>query len=176
VATDLFYANGFNATGVEKIICEAGVSKKTLYNHFTSKNELILAVLRKKDEMFRNDFVRRIEKLSTTPKGRLLAIFDALDQWFKDKDFCGCLFINAAAEFSQENDPRYIVCKEHKKLICDYIHKLTKSAGAKNAEELAQQINLLAEGAIVSANVGGDKNSAKKAQKIAQILLNAAEV
>ena len=59
--------------------------------------------------------MRTIEKLATDPKEQIIAIFDALEEWFDNKDFCGCLFINAAAEFSKEDDPRYIVCKEHKK-------------------------------------------------------------
>jgi AcrR family transcriptional regulator len=172
VAMTLFYANGFHATGVEKIIKEAGVSKKTLYHHFTSKNELILAVLRKRDEVFRNNFKRTVEKLATDPRDQMLAIFDALGQWFDEKEFSGCLFINASAEFSDDEDPCNIVCKEHKKLICDYIQTLAEKAGSKNPKELAQKLNLLADGAIVCANVGGDKDAAKKAQEMARVFVD----
>ncbi|MFT6332681.1 MAG: AcrR family transcriptional regulator [Lentimonas sp.] len=167
--------NGFNATGVGKIISTAGVSKKTLYNHFTSKNELILAVLRKKDEIFRNDFMHTVESLGSNPKDQIIVIFNVLEKWFYDKDFCGCLFINAVAKFSQEEDSINAACKERKKLIYDYICKLTTTAVFKEPAELARQIHLLVEGAIVSANVSGHKNSAKRAQEMPKILLEYAQ-
>ena len=120
-ALKLFYRDGFNATGVERICTDAGVSKKTLYNHFKSKDELVLATLRARDGLFRNRIMRDTEKLGTTPRERLLAIFDVHDSWFNEKDFSGCMFINAAAEFSSEDDPNHIVCAEHKRLVRDYL-------------------------------------------------------
>jgi AcrR family transcriptional regulator len=82
-ALKLFYRNGFNATGVDRISAEAGVSKKTLYNHFKSKDELVLATLRQRDESFRNKFMRDTERLASTPRERLLSLFDALQGWFR---------------------------------------------------------------------------------------------
>lgn len=172
-ALNLFYKNGFHATGVDKIISEAGVSKKTLYHHFRSKNELVLATLRKRDELFRNNMMRETERLATLPKDRLLAIFDFLDGWFNEDSFCGCMFINASAEFGDLKDPCHILCAEHKRLVCDYIASLAEKAGANDASDMAKQWQLLVEGAIVKAHVEGDKDAAKRAQTIARHILPA---
>lgn len=174
VAVDLFYKNGFNATGVEKIRETANISKKTLYNHFKSKDELILTVLRRRDEQFRNDFMRGVESIGKTPAARLEAVFDAADIWFNSKDFCGCMFINASAEFTDADNPFHIVSAEHMRLMLDYIVELAQDAKAKNPDKLAEQIFLLIEGAIVQAHVSGDKNAAMKAKEMAQIFIQRA--
>ncbi len=174
IALDLFYKHGFHATGVEKIIQEAGVSKKTLYNHFKSKDELILAVLRKRDEMFRNNFMRSVERLAKEPRGQLIAVFDVLNEWFNDKDFCGCMFINASAEFANQDDPCHIISKEHKRLMFEYVRELAEKAGVKNPSELSEQLNLLVEGAIVNAHVCDNKEITKTAKKMAEVFIDQA--
>lgn len=174
VALVLFYENGFHATGVEKIREVANVSKKTLYNHFRSKDELILAALRQRDEQFRNDFMRGVERHAKTPRERLEAVFDVLGEWFNSKGYLGCMFINASAEFSAQDDPSHKICAEHKRLVLDYIKKLAIEAKAKDPETLAEQLNLLAEGAIVQAHICDDKEAATKAKSIAKILIDQA--
>ncbi|MFT7686907.1 MAG: AcrR family transcriptional regulator [Candidatus Azotimanducaceae bacterium] len=173
-ALKLFYQYGFNSTGVDKIITVAGVSKKTLYNHFKSKDELILATLRLRDERFRNNLMRETERLASTPKKRLLAIFDVVDNWLHEKTFSGCMFINAAAEFSDPQSPTRVQCADHKRLQREYIQKIAIEAGAKNSTELASELNLLIEGAIVNAYVERDFDAAIRAKKIASSLLNEA--
>ncbi|MGK0440771.1 MAG: AcrR family transcriptional regulator [Pseudohongiellaceae bacterium] len=170
-ALKLFYRDGFNATGVAGIIKEAGVSKKTLYNHFTSKHELVLATLRKRDELFRNNMMRETERLSSTPKERLLTIFDAHHQWFQEKEFSGCMFINASAEFSSHDDPCHMISTEHKRLVREYIRGQAEQAGAKDPELLAKQLNILLEGAIVDAHVSGNKDSALMAKEMAIVFV-----
>ena len=170
-ALKLFYRDGFNATGVDRISAEAGVSKKTLYNHFKSKDELVLATLRKRDGLFRNRIMRETERLASTPRERLLAIFDAHDTWFKEKDFSGCMFINAAAEFSPHDDANHIVSAEHKRLVRDYIRELAEQAGAGDPQALAAQLHLLLEGAIVEAHVSGNKDAASLAKAMAAVIV-----
>ncbi|MAF98683.1 MAG: TetR family transcriptional regulator [Micavibrio sp.] len=171
VALNLFYKDGFNATGVEKIREAAEVSKKTLYNHFKSKDELILAVLRRRDEQFRNNFMRAVERFADTPNGRLEAVFDAAHEWFNGNNFYGCMFINASAEFTALENPFHIVCAEHKKLMHQYVEKLARDAGAKDPAKLSEQLNLLIEGATVHAHVCGDKNAALKAKEMGMVLI-----
>jgi len=175
-AMDLFYRYGFNATGVEKISKVANVSKKTLYNHFRSKDELILIVLRRSDEIFRNDFMRAVDSPNLTPQERLGAIFDTADEWFNGEDFYGCMFMNATAEFvdadSPTTHPCHTVAAEHMRLMQDYIQGLAEKAGAKNSGELAEQLLLLVIGATVQAHVSSDKSAAMKAKKMAQILID----
>jgi AcrR family transcriptional regulator len=173
-ALRLFYRDGFNATGVERIIREAGVSKKTLYNHFRSKNELVLATLRQRDELFRNNIIRETERLGSSPKDRLLTLFDAHHQWFQDKEFSGCMFINASAEFSSQDDPCHIISAEHKRLVRDYIRVQAELAGAKEPELLAKKLNLLLEGAIVDAHVSGNRNAALMAKDMASVFVESA--
>lgn len=174
-ALKLFYRDGFNATGVERIIKEAGVSKKTLYNHFRSKDELVLATLRKRDELFRNSIIRETERLGSSPRDRLLTLFDAHHQWFQEKEFSGCMFINASAEFSAQDDPRHIICAEHKRLVRDYIRDQAELAGIKDPEALARKLNLLLDGAIVDAHVSGNKDSARIAKEMAEVFVERAE-
>ena len=173
-ALKLFYQGGFNATGIEKIITEAGVSKKTLYNHFTSKGELILAVLRKRDETFRNDFVRGIESVTKEPADQLVAIFDALNIWFNDKDFCGCMFINASAEFTSSECQNHKMSAEHIRLMIEYIRGIALRAGASEPDTLAKQLILLVSGATVSAHVCGNKDAAFFAQNMAKVFIDQA--
>ncbi|MFT6432990.1 MAG: AcrR family transcriptional regulator [Candidatus Azotimanducaceae bacterium] len=170
-ALRLFYRDGFNATGIDKICKDAGVSKKTLYNHFRSKDELILATLRLRDEAFRNKFMRETERLGKTPKERLLCLFDVLAAWTEEKDFYGCMFINASAEFSDRNDPIHLFSAEHKRLMREYIRELAEKAGTTNPMQLASQLNLLLEGAIVEAHVSNNQEAAKLAKSMARVVI-----
>ena len=174
VALNLFYQGGFNATGVDKIAAESGVTKKTIYAHFKSKDELILATLRKRDELFRNNFMRSVERLGKNPRERLDALFDAADEWFNSKNFSGCMFINASAEFSALDDPCHLICAEHKRLMFEYVRELSARAGAKRPEELSEEINYLMEGAIIHAHVCGDKKAGMKAKEMAQLFIERA--
>ncbi len=170
-ALELFYRDGFHATGVDKILETAGVARMTLYNHFKSKDELILATVRRRDETFRNWFMRAVERLGKTPRNRLPAIFDVLDEWMSGKDFSGCMFINASAEFAQPDDPIHMAAGEHKKLMLKFIRELTAAAGAAEPGELADGLMLLMEGAIVMSYVAGDDKAAARAKTAAQTLI-----
>lgn len=175
-ALDLFYQDGFHATGVDKILEKAGVARMTLYNHFKSKDELILATLRRRDEKFRNWFMRAVERLGKTPRNRLMAIFDALEEWFSGKDYSGCMFINASAEFARSDDPIHMAAGEHKNLILKYVRELAVAAGAREPEELADGLMLLMEGAIVMSYVAGDKTAAARAKTAAKILIQQSQL
>ena len=173
-ALDLFYRRGFNATGIDKVLAEAGVAKMTLYNHFKSKDELILAVLRRRDERFRNWLMRFVEERAETARERMLAVFDAHDAWFKQRDYRGCMFINAAAEFPVIADPIHGIAAEHKRLVAGYLADLAKEADAADPERLAFELLLLLDGAIVCAQVSGETNAADRARAAAEVLIAAA--
>ena len=113
---ELFAKNGIHATGIDTIVEYSGVTKKTLYAHFCSKEELVLAVLRHYDGLARNDFMRRVESSGKTPRARLLAIFDVAHRWFQQNNFYGCLFINTIGEYSDKGTPIRQICKEYKKI------------------------------------------------------------
>ncbi len=170
-ALELFCSGGFHATGIDRILAESGVAKMTLYNHFKSKDELILAALRLRDERFRNWFMRDVERRTRDPRGRLLACFDALAEWFARPDFSGCTFINAAAEFGQSGNPIHGACAEHKRLVAAYVRDLVEAAGATEPQDLADGLVLLMEGAIVMTHVADDAEAAAKAKRAAEVLI-----
>lgn len=170
-AIGLFCAHGYHATGIDRILNEAGVSKKTLYTHFRSKEELIMAALRKYDGLFRNDFMRRIDRMGATPREKLLAIFDAAQAWFSQKQFFGCMFINAVGEYAEDDSPIRAISQQFKRAMRDYIRDLCVQAGAKAPEALADQLALLFEGATVTAQVSQNADAAETAKTIAKQLI-----
>ncbi|MFG0293528.1 MAG: TetR/AcrR family transcriptional regulator [Phycisphaerales bacterium JB050] len=154
-AMRVFYRSGFHATSLDDILKEGGISRMTLYNHFKSKDELILAAMRRRDEIFRNRLMKFVESKAKDPRERLVAVFDFHEDWFSGNEFCGCMFINAAAEFSfAESAPRRLAA-EHKQEIVRYLRELCVAAGLDEPGDVAEQLNILLEGAIVSARVVG---------------------
>ncbi len=173
-AVALFSEHGFHGTGIDRIAEIANVSKKTMYHHFRSKEELILAALKHQDGVFRNDFMRAVEAQGDTAYERLLAIFDVAQAWFADNKFYGCMFINAVGEYSAPNTPIRDVCKDFKKLMLEYIEKLAIQAKVNEPQALAAELALLLEGSIVTAQVAGNPAAAVIARKAAKVLLDQA--
>ena len=98
-ALRLFYREGIRATGIDRILAEAGVAGMSVYRNFKSKDGLVAAVLKRRDEAWMSWLTAEVE-IAPTPRERLLRVFDALDRWFRRDDFHGCMFINAAGEFA----------------------------------------------------------------------------
>lgn len=182
-AMKVFSCNGFHNTGLDLILKDSGISRMTLYNHFKSKDELIVAAMRRRDELFRNSLMKFVEAGGRDPISQILAIFDCLDSWFNETDFHGCMFINASSEFCDPDSPPRRVAAEHKLEILRYITGLCNSAKLNDPDELAQQINILIEGAIVIAHVVGRVNnnthtpseSAQRAKAMAATLIENAK-
>jgi AcrR family transcriptional regulator len=172
-ALQVFYQNGFQASGMDKIAAETGISKTSMYKHFRTKEDLIIAVLRLRDENFRNWYYRRVEELADTPRGQLIAMFDALEEWFGEEGFRGCMFIKASSEFQDPNHPIHKQSADHKKMVEKHVGELAKSAGLKNPDRLARQLMLLKEGAIVTAHLGYTDNPAQDAKYAAIALIGA---
>lgn len=175
-ALELFYRDGFHATGIDRILAASGVAKMTLYKHFKSKNALIVAALNRRDERFRAWFAGAVESRAKSPKKRLLALFDVLQEWLAAPGFRGCMFINAAAEYPEADDPVRLAAAAHKTRMRRYLADLARSAGAKDAEGLAEQLALLIDGATVSTQVGGDAGAVRQARRAAKQLIKRAGV
>lgn len=171
-ATDLFGRHGFRATGVDRILADAGVAKMTLYNHFKSKDDLILEVLRRRDVDFRAWLAAEVAARAGPPRARLIAVFDVLDSWFHQDGFRGCLFVNAAAEFGAADAPPHRAAAESKHLVGAYLRDLAADAGAADPARLAEELMLLIEGAISLAHVAGRKSAARRAQTVARRLID----
>ena len=127
----------------------------TLYNHFKSKDELVVAALRRRDEIFRNKMMKFVESATDDAEGRVLAVFDFLGAWFKEKDFCGCMFINSSGELTDTKSEARRVVAEHLRDVQGYIERLCAAAGVREAGALAEELALLTNGAIVTANAYG---------------------
>ncbi|PCI33595.1 MAG: TetR family transcriptional regulator [Alphaproteobacteria bacterium] len=170
-ALTVFYRNGFHATGMDMLVVETGISKTSMYKHFRTKEDLILATLRLRDDQFRTWLFRRMEELGSTPRGQLIAMFDALKEWFALDGYRGCMFIKASAEYQDPKDPIYAQSAEHKHLLFDYVCDLAKQAGAAKPETLARRLLILKEGAIVTAHLDHGSNPAMDAKAVAKSLL-----
>lgn len=176
-AITLFARHGFHATGIDRIAAESKVSKKTMYQFFRSKDELIVAALRDYDSKFRNDYVRDVEAKGRTPQDRMLAVFDVARDWFSGPNFHGCVMIRAAGEFAgtDANNPIRRCCSDAKRALHEYIGRLAKAAKIPDPASLAGELALLLEGATVMALINDDPDQAKIAKKAAATLIAAAQ-
>lgn len=170
-ASELFYNQGIRATGVDAIAKAANTTKMSLYKYFPSKDDLVIAFLRKRDEDFRTWFVGQVDGKADNPQARLLAIFDVISQWLDIPEFRGCAFINAAAEFPLEGSPVHQVSIEFYDKFRHYIADLARQCGSKSPENLALQLSLLIEGAIVSEQMQRHSGAAIQAKQAAIILI-----
>ena len=174
-ASDLFYQEGVQSVGIDRIIAESGVAKMSLYNHFKSKDALIAAWLQQRDENWRQWFQSTVEKQSKNPAERLLAMFDALEEWFSQPDFRGCAFINSSVELVDPEHPGYQVSIEHQQAIFDYILQLVTAAELDDPEVVAEQLLLLVEGAIVVAMMRRSPAAAVHGKAAAATLIQASQ-
>ncbi|MGW3433556.1 TetR/AcrR family transcriptional regulator [Streptomyces melanosporofaciens] len=146
-AAELFYGQGINAVGVDLIAKRSGVTKKTLYDRFGSKEALVAAYLRERDERWRTWLTAEVEK--SPPADRAMATFDALALWVARENPRGCGFVNAAAELPDAAHPARQVIADQKRWLRGYLRQLCEEAGVTAPDELADELLLLHEGATV---------------------------
>jgi len=174
-ATRLFNENGIHATGIDRIIAEAGVARRTLYNQFGSKEGLIRAVMQRESHAWFEwlDSELTSAKLNN-PRQRILRFFALLGEWFSRSDFKGCSFINAVGEHPLDNCVRPIA-KAHRQANFEYIRGLLAGSNISNLDQIADQIAILADGATVTAMVTGNPRMADTAASAALALVGVAE-
>lgn len=170
-ASRLFYERGIRAVGVDAIAESASVTKKTLYDNFGSKDELIAAYLRGRDERYRAWLVGVVGRQSGSARERLLATFDALGEWMELENPRGCGFVNAAVELPDPDHPGRAVILEQKRWLRDYLANLATEAGAENPEDLAEKLLILHEGATVANALSTAADAARKSRDIAAVLI-----
>lgn len=170
-ADALYYARGFHAVGMDQVRDAAGVSLRRLYTEFPSKDDLILAVLAKRHDLWTDGVAARVAT-EHDPEAKLLAIYDYLADWFVEDTFRGCGFINAFGELGAA-DPRVAeAARRHKESFQAFVAELAADAGASPA--LAPQLAILAEGAQTTAAIAGTPQAAADARAAAQVLIRAA--
>ncbi|HEX6338841.1 MAG TPA: helix-turn-helix domain-containing protein [Jiangellaceae bacterium] len=169
-ASELFYTRGINAVGVDLIAKRAGVTKKTLYDRFGSKDALIVAYLRKRDERWRAWLVAYVERTAggAEPAARILATFDALAEWAVRESPRGCSLVNAAAELPDPQHPARKVIVGQKRWLRDHLLELCRQAGAAEPEVLADELALMHEGANVMIGLGVLHDPVGTVQRLAE--------
>ncbi len=170
-ATLLFDEEGFHAVGIDRILRTAGVAKMTLYNHFPSKQVLIETVLRRKLDDYFAWLDAALADPRMTPRERLLAVFDVVGNLHGDARFRGCLFLKAAGEYPDRDDPLHRIAIEQKHRSLERLTLLAEAAGAASPRLLAQRLLILCEGATALAQVLGGAEAARQARDTAALLL-----
>lgn len=175
-ALRLFNEHGFHATGIDRVQAESGVSKTTMYKYFKTKDELIHAVLELRHEQFGKWFSGRMleiarDRYPDLPHGKLLGMFDALNEWIHSDSFFGCNFINASAEFSDVEHPIHRYAAQHKLELAEYARSFIPGVDEEKSIELAKEILLLLDGAIVCAHTTGMMDSAERAKRMMLLVL-----
>jgi len=174
-AAGLFYAEGINATGVDRVVAEAGLSKPTLYANFPSKAALVTAVLDERHRRQRACLEAHLAERDGTAAAGLLTVFDWLGAWQTSDGYRGCGFLNAAAELADTADPARAVIAAHKRWLRDQLVALATDADLTNPEDVGEQLLLLIEGANARVLVDGDLDAAARARRAAETLIRAAQ-
>ena len=171
-AERLFYAEGVRAVGIDRIIAEASVAKMTLYKHFSSKDELILAALQYREAKFDSMFAKWMARHVKAGKDELEAFFGALKDWFKSPGFRGCMFINSCVELADADHAASQFATAHKERFHAMLSEIVAAqTNAKVARSLTPPIALLVEGAIVMAVMQQSTKPAEVARTAALALL-----
>ena len=177
-AYELFNQKGIRAIGVDAIIARAGVAKATFYHHFPSKDDLVIAFLQRREQLWTRDwFEAEVNKRGATPQARLLAIFDVFDEWFQREDFEGCPFLRTLFETFEAYQPQEnsvaAAARLHLASIRDIVQHYAEQAGVPHPDELAHKWQMLMAGSIVFAGYG-DRSSARVAREAGALVLEAA--
>ena len=172
-ANELFYAEGVQTVGVDRVVERAGVAKATLYTLFGNKDGLVRAYLTARDEAIRERITRDLDTRYKTPRERLLGIFDVQAMTFNDPSFQGCAFARASAEAPHGSSIEE-VAEAHRSWLHSLFLDLAKGARARNPEELARQLMLLYDGAAISAWMDHNRSAATSARSVAAALIDTA--
>jgi len=170
-AYQLISRRGVRDVGVEEVIAKAGIAKATLYRHFPSKTQLVLAVLEQREQLWTLGLVEaEARRRGATAEDRLLAVFDVFDEWFRSDEFDTCTFVNVLLEMG----PNHVLGEasiRHLGNIRTMIADLATEAGLREPEEFARSWHILMKGSIVSA-AEGDTEAARRAQAMAANLID----
>ena len=173
-ACRLFCKEGIHATGIARIIEESGVSRRTLYLHFGSKENLLKAVFEAEASIWFRWFDRDLPQMHCSPVERILALFDLMQNWFKSEDFYGCVFINAVAEHDKGNSWIQEIANRHGEKINARLQAMVAQSGIQDPELVTKKLSLLIDGTIVTAMVIGNGEVAHIGRLTAEDILRSA--
>ena len=169
-AESLFYDHGFHAIGLKKILDEANVATMTLYNHFSSKEQLIEEILKKRESQYWSYLDTSVEEKSESP---FLQVVKAHGKWLNDKGKNGCMFLRAIEEFAGTNNQIEFIARNHKNKLLEYLQDLGQKSGYSNYEDIASQMAVLLEGATSMTEIVGPQQAGNQALCMVESLLKA---
>lgn len=169
----LFDLQGVHLTGINQIIEESEVAKKTFYSYFPSKDDLIVAYFTEKDRIWFGRLEEHVRVPGESPRERLLGIFDYLEEWFSEADYCGCPFIRALSEFQSEDTPKPIreCINRHYGQTQKLVEDLLKEARPKDGGKWLPTLMSLITGSAIVAQASGSGQVAAVNRRIAETLL-----
>jgi len=169
-AYELFSRRAIRDVGIDEVIEQAGVAKATLYRHFPSKDDLVIAFLERREERWTLAWVEaEARRRGSTPEEQLLAIFELFDEWFHRDDFEACSFVNVLLEMGPAH-PVGQASVRHLASIRSVVGRLAEEAALRDPESFARSWHILMKGSIVSA-AEGDAEAAQRAQSMARLLI-----
>ena len=170
-AYDLFSKRGIRAVGVEELIQTADVAKATFYRHFPSKDDLVLAFLKQREQLWAFGWVlAEANERGATPEEQLIVIFDLFGEWFANDDFEGCSFISLLLEITDHDDPIRQACVTALSDLRAVLSALAAEAGFRDPDGFALSWHILMKGSIVQ-RAEGDLDAAKRAQIMGRLLI-----
>jgi AcrR family transcriptional regulator len=171
-AYDLFSRRGIRAVGIDEVVARARVAKATLYRHFPSKDDLVVAFLERREQLWTREWLEaEVRRRSATPEGQLLAVFEVFDEWFRRDDFEACSFINVLLEIGDREHPAGRASVIHLENIRSVLRGFAEEAGFRDPEGFAHSWHILMKGSIVAA-AEGDGEAAQRAKSIGRLVLD----
>ena len=171
-AEELFYQDGVQSVGIDRVIERAGVAKASLYGNFNGKDDLVRAYLDARFEARRVAIETKLA-LHEAPRDKMLAVFDAMTEPLAKRNYRGCAFLRATAEMAADASGRE-VCRDARRWTRELLSGLAREAGASNPDVLAKQLVVLYDGAAASAQMDRDPAAAAEARAAAVLLIDAA--
>lgn len=171
----LFYERGFQSVSMDQLRDASGVPLKRIYARFPSKNDLIEAYLARRDERWREGIERYVTARSNDPRAQLLLVFDAVEAWVKRSEpFRGCAFHNAFGELAGTSEYASTIVRSHKHHLRRFLERTASRAGLARPKNIATQLMLLVEGALITSAIDGTPAPTRAAKDAARTLLDAA--
>lgn len=154
-AYELFTREGFTAVGVDRIVADASVAKTSLYRHFRSKDDLVVAVLERHELLWTHGLLEvESERRASTPQDRLAALVEVIDEWLRDDGYAGCLFINSALEIHDRSPAIRAASLAALERVYELLCRLGEEAQLSDPRSLAHKLQVLFRGSIVAAREG----------------------
>lgn len=169
-AYELFSQRGVRDVGVDELIAQSGVANATFYRHFASKDDLVLAFLQRREQLWTlGTIVAQALERDGTPREQLLAVFDVFDEWFRRRDYEGDPFVNVLLEMGPEHTLGH-ASLQHLDTVRRMIRQHAEVAELRDPESFARSWQILMNGSIVDARMG-DVDAAKRAREMAAHLI-----